>query len=532
MNKGYLLLHLHAHLPFVRHPEYDRFLEELWLFEAISETYLPLLRMFARLDKDSVPFSISMTITPTLAAMLRDSLLQERYVKHLELLLELGEREKIRVRGNSELEKLVDMYINLFSQNLEDYERLYHRDLLSAFNKYRKKGYIEIVASAATHAYLPLFEIFPNNIKAQINIGINEHKENFTQQPQGFWLPECGYTPGLENILADGNIKYFFVASHAILFAEKRPQYGVFAPIVTPSGVFAFGRDPHSAKAVWSQKHGYPADVVYRDFYQDIGYQLDMDDISFFFPDGKSRVFTGYKYNAITGNTYNKDIYNPEAAEKKAKEHAHLFITQKREQIRQINKHMPFSPVITCPYDAELFGHWWFEGLAWLEEVIRLAAEDDVLEIASPSSYLSNNFEFQENLPSFSSWGTKGYSEVWLDGKNDWIYRYLHHAIEKMQDLALRFSDAEGLRARALNQAAREILLSQASDWPFIIRNGTMVPYAEKRIKEHLFYFYEIYASFSRGEIPTELITTREKKYPLFGNIDYRIFIGDNISTL
>ncbi|AEJ61189.1 Domain of unknown function DUF1957 [Spirochaeta thermophila DSM 6578] len=529
MTQGYLLFHLHAHLPFVRHPEHPRFLEEFWLYEAISETYLPLLRVFERLEKDGVPFSLSMSVSPTLISMLTDPLLQERYVHHLHLLLELGEKEQRRVQGKAALERVVEMYLDLYRTNLEDFESKYARNIVKGFDYFYKKGYLEIIPTAATHAYLPLFTIYPSAVWAQISLGMSTHLSTFGLPARGFWLPECGYEPGLEEYLHAAQIDYFFTAAHGILFAERRPEYGIFAPVRTPSGVVAFGRDPAAARAVWSSEDGYPADPVYRDFYRDVGYELPLEDVAFFLPDGENRVFTGYKYHAITGRSGEKEIYDPDRALARVEEHAAHFVKERAEQVRQVSKHMPFPPAIVCPYDAELFGHWWFEGPAWLEAMIRKVAEEETLSLIRPSDYLKEGYPFQENRPSFSSWGTKGYSEVWLDGRNDWIYRHLHAAVEQMEDLVERFSDAEGLRRRALNQAARELLLAQASDWPFIIRNGTMVPYALRRIKEHLFYFRKIYDAFARGALPADLITGRERRYPLFGDMDYRVFARANV---
>src|SRR5215472_17590479 len=112
---GYVAVILHAHLPFVRHPEHEHFLEEEWLFEAITETYIPLLRVMQRLVNDAVPFKLTMSISPTLCAMLQDHLLRERYVRHLDLLIDLAAREKKRNRKHPQLCDLADFYIGLFS---------------------------------------------------------------------------------------------------------------------------------------------------------------------------------------------------------------------------------------------------------------------------------------------------------------------------------------------------------------------------------------------------------------------------------
>ena len=172
-----------------------------------------------------------------------------------------------------------------------------------------------------------------------------------------------------------------------------------------------------------------------------------------------------------------------------------------------------------------LFGHWWFEGPQWLEFLIRkIHSEGENIILATPSDYLSENRSFHVGTPSFSSWGNNGYAEVWLDGSNDWIYRHVHKAIERMSELVARFPNETGLKQRTLNQAAREVLLSQASDWPFIMKTGTAVQYATRRIKEHLFNFNKIYDGLCRNSVKTEWLTNLEKKDNLFSDIDYRLF--------
>lgn len=209
MAKGYIGFVLHAHLPFVRHPEYERFMEEDWLFEAISETYLPLLRMLNRLSKDGIPFKLTLSISPTLSSMLTDELLTERYIKHVTRLIELGYKEKERVKDNPALLKIVDMYHSLFKQNLEDFVSLYRKNILWGFRNLEKDGYIDIITTASTHAFLPLYTEYPQAIEAQVQTAIISHGRNFGTKPKGFWLPEMGFAPGIENHLKANDIEYF-----------------------------------------------------------------------------------------------------------------------------------------------------------------------------------------------------------------------------------------------------------------------------------------------------------------------------------
>ncbi len=525
MAKGYLGFILHAHLPFVRHPEYERFMEEDWLFEAISETYLPLLRMLNRLADEKIPFRLTLSISPTLSSMLTDELLIQRYIRHLERLIELGEKERIRLKDEPELLEISNMYLTLFKQNLDDFVNLYRHNILWGFRNLEKEGYIDIITTASTHAFLPLYTEFPQAIDAQIQSAVISHGRNFGKKPKGFWLPEMGFSPGIENHLKANNIEYFFTAAHGIILADIKPKYGVFAPLKLPCGVYAFGRDFTASDAVWSQESGYPGHSVYREFYRDIGYDLPLDYIRPFIYEPEIRVNTGYKYYAITGKTDDKKYYNRKAAMKQVEIHAEHFIEQRKHQMRKLSEVPELDPLFVVPFDAELFGHWWFEGIDWLESVLRkVHADDSSLTTITPGEYLEQNKDLQTGTPSFSSWGNKGYAEVWLDGKNDWIYRHIHKAIERMTELVQRFPGESGLKLRVLNQAAREVLLSMSSDWPFIMKTGTTVPYAEKRIREHIHNFNYIYDNLCRNTVDTAWLTEVEKKNNIFPDIDYRMF--------
>jgi len=524
MCKGYLCLVFHAHLPFVRHPEYESFLEENWLFEAISESYLPLLRVMNKLKEDSIPFKLTFSISPTLASMLSDELLQKRYINHLKKMQDLAAREADRTKRDSHFKPLALMYKELLEANYYDFTEVYKKNILKGFKALEKEGYLEIITSSATHAFLPLYDQYPQVVEAQINTAVISHGRLFGKEPTGFWLPECGYYPGVEKHLKANNLHYFFTAAHGTLFSPSRPKYGVYAPLCCNNGVHFFGRDLQSSSAVWSGQDGYPGDATYRDFYRDIGFDLSLDYIRPYIHEGDIRIFTGFKYYAITGKTNQKKPYNREEAAAKVREHAENFLYQRTMQVKRLSRLMKRPPIVVSPYDAELFGHWWFEGPQWLDHLIRFSAEQQEVEMITPSEYLKLYPENQIGQPSYSSWGNRGYAEVWLDSSNDWIYRHIHKAIERMTELAIRFPEEKGLKKRTLNQAAREVILAMASDWPFIMKNGTTVPYAVRRVKEHLHNFNRIYENLCRNTVNTEWLTSIEKKNNVFPDIDYLIF--------
>ena len=525
MSYGFLSIVLHAHLPFVRHPEHERCLEEGWLFEAISETYLPLLRVFSRLKADGIPFRLTMSMSPTLAAMFSDKLLQERYIQHSERLLELTKSEIRRTAGDQEIQDLARMYRDITQNNIEDFEFLHKRDLNKAFRGLEREGFLEIITTSATHCFLPLYHQHLNSVEMQVHTAVISHGRVFGSNPKGFWLPECGYFPGLERFIKSNGMSYFFTAAHGILFSDTGAPNGIYTPLMCPNGTAAFGRDIPSSRAVWSSDDGYPGDYSYRDFYQDIGLELPLDEIRPWLRDDGVRANTGIKYYANSGKTAVKRPYRPDEAIKKAEEHAENFLYNRMKQLRKLTRLMDEPPIIVTPYDAELFGHWWFEGPQWLEFLIRkIHSEGKNIILATPGDYLSSRRNLPHGVPSFSSWGNNGYAEVWLDGSNDWIYRHIHKAIERMAELVERFPNEKGLKQRALNQAAREVLLSQASDWPFIMKTGATVAYAKRRIKEHLHNFTAIYDGLCRNTVSTEWVTKLEKKHNLFEDLDYRLF--------
>jgi len=524
MSKGYLALVLHAHLPFVRHPEHLDHLEERWLFEAITETYIPLLHVYQGLVRDGVPFKISMSITPPLANMLADGLLQERYLRHLNNLIELSEKELDRTnREEPHFRPLAEMYHQMFLETRHTFADKFGCDLIKAFRQLLDQGSLEILTCAATHGFLPMMQYHPEAVRAQIRTAVDDYSRHFGRRPKGIWLPECGYYPGLDAFLAEAGLRYFIVDTHGLEYAEPRPVYGVFAPVFCPSGVAAFARDKESSKQVWSSEEGYPGDFDYREFYRDIGFDLPFEYIKkHIHPDG-IRINTGMKYFRITGSQGldHRDLYHRGRAMEKAAMHAGNFMFNRERQIEWLSEGMDRKPIILSPYDAELFGHWWFEGPDFLNFLIRKTAYDQsTYSLTTLKDYLEEYDENQVAVPAASSWGDKGYYEVWINGANDWMYPHLNHAVERMRDLALHPRRNEPLVARAIRQAMRELLLAQSSDWAFIITTKTSVDYAIRRCDSHLERFNELCSQVQAGIINEEYLKDLEAKDNVFPRIN------------
>lgn len=520
------MLVLHHHLPYVRHPEYDDFMEERWLFEAISETYIPLIKMFERLDEDKVYFRMAMSFTPPLMSMLDDELLQNRYIRYLKNTIELCSKEIEKTKQNPRLNKLAQYYYDRYSDDLYIFQEKYNKNIINAYKKYQELGYIEIMTCCATHGFLPHMTIHPEAIRAQLEVACNSYNKFFNKRPKGIWLAECAYVKEVEPFLNEQGLKYFIIETHGVELADPTPIYGHYAPIVSPKGIIAFPRDTESSQQVWSAEVGYPGNEHYREFYRDLGFDSDFEYIKpYINPDG-ARVMTGIKYYRITDKTNEKDIYDINKAKETAKVDAKDFVNKRVQQISRIEQCFDeyTYPLVVSPYDAELYGHWWYEGPLFLENVFREAAKQDTFEFITPSGYLEKSKYIQVSQMADSTWGHKGYNEFWLNPSNDWVYRHFHEIEERMIELANRYNESYGIIKRALNQCAREVLLAQSSDWAFIMSTNTTVGYASKRVVTHIGRFNELYNQITENMVKEDYLAVLEFKDNIFPEIDYKVY--------
>lgn len=530
MEKGYVSLVLHSHLPFVRHPDVNDSIEERWLFEVMLECYLPLIEVYDGLLKDGIKFEITMSITPPLMSMLEDDYLQNRFVEYTENLITLCEKEVIRTKNEKDLNKITEFYRERIKK-LYDIYKSYDCKLMNAFRKFDRLGVLEIITCSATHAILPLISIHRGAAKAQLYEGIKHYTEIVGHAPNGIWLPECAYSPELDSSLKEYGIKFFIVEDNAIELAKPKPIYGTYTPISLQNGIFAFGRDKESSYQVWSSSYGYPGDANYREFYRDIGFELTDDQLKPLLNEAGIRVSTGLKYYRITGKYEEKDYYDRDKAMERAKVHGIHFADCKKEQIERVSSNMGVPPIITCPYDTELFGHWWFEGPDFINEFIRNSTSDEYnFKLITPLNYMKKYKNIQTARINTSSWGENSDFSVWLNNKTSWILRDIHEMEEKMIRLSRTYKDLdknsqnEILIIESLNQLARELMLAESSDWPFIIKNGTSVNYAVNRVKEHEKRFRTILDMIINDSIDEEYIRKVNDIDNIFDNIDYKIY--------
>jgi 1,4-alpha-glucan branching enzyme len=518
MNGGYVCLVLHAHLPFVRHPEHEDFLEEDWLFEAITETYVPLWSTFLRLRDEGVAFRIAVSVSPPLAAMLDDGLLRTRYRRHLGRMLALAESE---ARGNHDggpIGRTARLYAERFRAVLSFLE-IWRGDLLAPLRTLQNEGFVEILACNATHGFLPLMSS-PSAQRAQVRAGMSAHTRAFGRRPRGMWLAECGYDQSLDNLLASEGLDFFFVDGRALELGRP-PRGELTVPVRTPSGPVAFPRDQETSRQVWSAVEGYPGDPLYREFYRDLGWDADYDYIRPYLHEDGVRRGVGLKYHRVTGPVplADKELYDPEPAFARAREHGRDFVAQRLRQLSATSLDRP--PLVVSPYDAELFGHWWYEGPQFLEEVLRGLASAGGIATITPSQYLARHGEgLPVQRPNAGTWGAESTNRVWLNDSNAWLYRFQHWAEREMTELVHTYGRAGGLVGRALRQAGRELLLMQSSDWAFILATGTTAPYAARRAKQHFLSFRKIRDQLRSETLRESEISALEAQAPLFPDLD------------
>jgi 1,4-alpha-glucan branching enzyme len=322
-------------------------------------------------------------------------------------------------------------------------------------------------------------------------------------------------------VLTHYGVAYTALETHALIDATPRPRYATAAPIVTPNGLACFGRDIEASQQVWSKEAGYPGDFYYREFYRDVGYDTREEDVRDFVAADGTRQATGLKYYRITGpGLGNKAPYMPGVARERAWAHAHDFVSNRKAQLGWLATRMDVPPCVLSPYDAELFGHWWFEGPDFLESVLRLLAEapDDVAPITM-GEYLERSPTHDVAEPEVSSWGAGGYGGVWLDPVSGWMLRHVDHAARELLDIVRLHARVGGLRQRAALQAVREVMLLVSSDWAFLIKTGTAPHYARARFEAHLTRFRRLGLMLRTNDVDEVWLADLEARDNIFPHV-------------
>jgi len=497
--------------------------EESWFFETLSETYLPLLMLFDRLEADHVPFRLGLSLSPVMVQMLRDELLQRKYTAYLDHQIDFGKQEIQRLSGKPALRLLAQRYLDDAVDRRAVLLTRYDSNIFGALERYQQKRKIEFLAAPATHAFLPFFCSFPEALHAQMETALSFYRYSLGITPQGFWLPELGWSKELDPLLRSYNFNYTIADSHGFVLGNPPPSRGSFFPVRTPQNITVLARDFYACADIRKMSREGP----YRDNNRDIGYELPIAMLSPFIAQNGARCQTGYKYWQASSNAPGEETpYDPDAAQKAAEEHARAFLENCCGRLESARRFMGEIPLSLCAFNADSFGRHWHEGPQFLESLFRLAAGYRELQFMTPAEYLYQQpiSAFEISLPEYSSWGDNGYAQVWLDSSNDWIYRHLSRSINRMIDLADRFSGSSSLKERTMNQAACELLLAMASDWPALLYRQESTVYARNQLEDALQNFTTIYEALGSNYISTEWLTNLERRHNIFPHINYRVF--------
>jgi 1,4-alpha-glucan branching enzyme len=533
-------LALHSHLPYVLH--HGRWPHGSdWLCEAALDTYLPLLEKLQELAAEGTPAPVTIGFTPVLANQLASpdfvSELERFFEQRLSTLAEAP--ATLASTGDSGLTPLVEFWKSHLKRLREQFHAI-DGDIIGAFRGLEEAGTLEIIGSAATHGYLPLLAC-DESIRLQLLVGRHEHKRLFGRDPVGCWLPECAYRPragrrpGIEEQLARAGFRYFFTDAHLARAGTPLGNYGD-APLgkerfdldrddadarsggkaarspyrayrVTPPSskraVAALVRDPKSSMQVWSRHHGYPGDQWYLEFH-------------------KIRWPGGLKLWRVTGPDVDlgaKRPYEPAAALRQAREHARHF-AHLVAGIATEAKAQGTAGVVVAPFDTELFGHWWFEGVDFIAATYREFGHHPHLRPTTASGHLRSHPPRTALRLAEGSWGVNGDHSMWLNKGTAWTWRRLHALERSFWDAAPKALKVARARP-VLAQAARELLLAQASDWQFMISTGAVVDYAERRFTLHTDDAERLLKFLASGALDegTALAAELERRDGLFPNV-------------
>jgi 1,4-alpha-glucan branching enzyme len=531
-NNPALCLVLHGHLPWVNHPEYEHFLEEDWFFEGVADCYMPLLEMMNGWERDGLDASFTLDISPPLLSMMAHDPLKERVARYLEARKDLVKSWLEQAEADSPFRAAAENARHICEQRVALYDGI-DRDLPAAFRRHWDAGRVELMTCGATHGLLPVL-LDEGSARAQIQEAIRTHTRILGRAPRGIWQPECGVTPSSFDLFAEAGLTFTFTEDRAVLFGAPPPAYSVSRPIYTAEGIAVFPRDPACGKEVWSADEGYPGDFRYREFYRDLGYDAADALVDERHKQGTGdRKNMGLKLHRITGRVSldGKEPYQPQWAADAAREHAAHFVGSRIGQARHLKSELGVWPCFTAAFDAELFGHWWYEGPRFLDEVVRGCVQRASSEEASPRPmsvwrYLSENPRHQLQEPAVSSWGDGGAFSVWVNGENDWLWRKVHDCRLRLKEQARRFAHNrpdEG-QARLLKQATRELLLAQSSDWPFILTMGTQMGYAKERPVIHLGRAHRMLHYLESGNVSWDDVAQLEERDAVFADVDPSLF--------
>jgi 1,4-alpha-glucan branching enzyme len=543
---GALSFVLHSHLPYARLAGRWPHGEE-WLHEAAAETYIPLLNALYRLRDEGVPIRLTLTLTPILLEQLADEVVQRNFREYMQARIEAITADIARFKAGEEkiYIELAQHYLDLHQDYLHAFDETYGGNLVTAFRHLQELGLIEIATCAATHGYLPLLSR-DESIQLQLRTAIQSYQRHFGRKPYSIWLPECAYRPamlqadgqerkGLEAFLSEHDLRLFFAETQMVEQGKlidlreadneessatflsrvmgvikrliKKSKNSTFESYnVDHSNVAVLARNRKVSLQVWSADWGYPGDFAYREFHK---------------KDGAS----GMRYWRVTGagtDLGDKKPYQLEAATRTLQEHAEHFYQL---VVKEASAHFQTSKcegIIAANFDTELFGHWWYEGVDWLEAVLRRFANSEEVQLSLASDYIDRCPPQKALQLPRGSWGAGGDYSVWDNEKTQWMWLVIHDAEERMEMLVKEHPSAFGVTRQILDLAARELLLLQSSDWPFLITTGQADRYAVRRFLEHVERFNQLIGQLSKEQPEMNFLAEIWERDKIFPEIDYK----------
>lgn len=525
-----LVLTIVAHQGYIRHEDEKEYsLQNDILFSAICQTYLPMLDMFHRFENEGIDFKLALVLSPSLCSLLSDDLIKAQFVSWLEKRIALGEKEVERLKGEPALLENAKSCLAKAKKDLVDFTQAYSQNLLKEFAYFSKKGNLELLATCGTYAFLPHYGDMTEILNAQVEVGLYSHRHFFGNNPDGFYLPFMGYTPGVEKVLRSYGFRYTIVDIRSMLFSETLPKDGIFSPVrcdidtntsLSQSSLVLFCQDADTPDDIIGEG-GFASNPVYKNQEKDIAFDLPAQSLvdAQFIEDGMPRIPSYFRY-------WNEDdeIYNEKEAASQAVLDAEAFLKAKSEKLTEAASCMEGrDPSLVCVIDAKVLGQEWAEGVAWLENVIRKSADFDI-NLSSPSPSVGNPFGLQKIVPYSGVAQGNSYGEDLLDNSNGWMIRYTRKMCERMVDLSDRFPNETGLKVRLLNLGARELMIAQSGEWAKMIHDGIFPEYAAARFKQAIKSFMIVFDALGSNTVSTEWLTKLEKEHLIFPWMNFRIF--------
>ena len=452
---------LHTHLPWVAHAGAWPVGEE-WLHQAWAGAYLPLTELLGRLADEGRRDVLTLGVTPVVAAMLDDPYLLRQ------LHTWLGDWQ-LRAWGlgarGGHLAGLAAYEHGRASAALSAFESRWRHGGSPVLRGLADSGVVELLGGPATHPFQPLL-VDDRLVDAQLGVGLDDALLRLGHRPRGIWAPECGYAPGLEERYAAAGVGHFVVDGPTMLSAAGPLSTGA-ARTIADSDVVAFARDLDVTYRVWSPRSGYPGGRWYRDFHH--------------FDHG-----SGFRAFRVTSRrSDDKAVYDPARGHAATRADAEDFVRTVRERLTLLAGERGRPGLVVVAYDTELFGHWWHEGPAWLEHVVRLLPEAGVRLTTLNGAIEAGHVEGPVSLGA-GSWGSGKDWHVWEGEQVVDLLAESRDVQQRLLDLVDKLVRPGTGRSPALDQLAREAFLVMSSDWAFCVSKDTAAGYARSRHRTHV----------------------------------------------